>query len=90
MEAVVYLGHSPNAPAFSLDQGLSPREKAFFRGAGPKPSPWEKLFQSRGLSGSIQHVADEDAIPGSWIADHDMGDGTDEAAILDDGGAGQA
>ena len=38
---------------------------------------------------SIQHISDEDTVAGGWVRDHDMGDGADNAPVLDDGGAGQ-
>ena len=35
----------------------------------------------------VQHVFDENAVAGGGVVDEDMGDGTDEPAVLDDGGA---
>ena len=43
--------------------------------------PWNGAVSG----GSIQHITDEDSIAGSGIADHDMGDGADGVAVLDDG-----
>ena len=37
----------------------------------------------------IQHIADEDSMPGGWTAYHDMGDCIVEFAVLDNGEAGQ-
>ena len=39
------------------------------------------------LSRRIQHILNENAVSFCGIADHDMSDGTDKLAVLDDGAA---
>ena len=42
------------------------------------------------LSCCLQHILDEDTVAPCGVVDEDMGDGADEAAVLDDGAAAHA
>ena len=48
------------------------------------------LYTREALGCGVQHIFDEDAIPGGRIVNKDMGHGAHQFAVLDDRAAGHA
>ena len=58
---------------------------------GRRLSPAAKApLQGEALGCGIQHIFNEDAIAGGRIVNKDMGDGTHQFAVLDNGAAAHA